>query len=259
MTYSAEQAEEIAAARSEWLSRSGDLALSLLSYDSRSSRSSETLTHGLCRRLRLIDHLVRRVVEVLPPDEPNPTTTALLDVTAFLHAFMINIAGAIDNLARAWCLEAGLTEPNGKPLRDSYVGLGPGNKTVRETLSRDFRSYLVATDTWFEYLESYRHALAHRIPLYIPPRQLGPTAQARYKELEDELATLRIRRDFKRWDEILNEQAKLGVFDPLMMHSFGEGARPVRFHGQMVCDLATLVELGERMVKQLEFGRERQG
>lgn len=44
----------------------------------------------------------------------------------------------------------------------------------------ELQAYLAEHDAWFEYLEDYRHALAHRIPLYIPPRQLGPTAQGEF-------------------------------------------------------------------------------
>ena len=44
---------------------------------------------------------------------------------------------------------------------------------VHETLSREFREYLVSREQWFLYLEDYRHALAHRIRL-IPLSQVLP-------------------------------------------------------------------------------------
>ena len=40
-----------------------------------------------------------------------------------------------------------------------------------------------------------------------------------------------------------------------MMHSFGpaaEDGRPVMFHGQLINDLATVVEIGNRMLTELD-------
>jgi len=55
-----------------------------------------------------------------------------------------------------------------------------------------------------------------------------------------------------RWHEVQTAQRKLGVFQPVMIHSYGEGARPVWFHGQVICDLATVVEIAEHIVGELQ-------
>ncbi len=39
---------------------------------------------------------------------------------------------------------------------------------------------------------------------------------------------------------------------PLMAHSFHEKARPVYFHGQLLADYATIEELGQKMLEELE-------
>lgn len=57
---------------------------------------------------------------------------------------------------------------------------------------------------------------------------------------------------WKRWHEVQAAQRKLGVFQPVMMHSYGEGARPVWFHGQMICDFATVIEIAEHVVRDLQ-------
>jgi len=101
-------------------------------------------------------------------------------------------------------------------------------------------------------LEDYRHALAHRVPLYIPPKQLNNEDADEWNRLENELSEAIRRRDFKGWDKIFAKQAALGTFEPIMMHSYGEGARPVFFHSQMVCDLATVVEIGEKMLAEFK-------
>lgn len=73
--------------------------------------------------------------------------------------------GCVDNLAWVWVYENGL---NGKIRRNS-VGLRAKHKEVRSTLSVGFQDYLVKLDPWLDYIIEYRDALAHRIPLYVPP------------------------------------------------------------------------------------------
>ncbi len=104
---------------------------------------------------------------------------------------------------------------------------------------------------WFEYLEDYRHALAHRIPLYIPPRTLDDAQAAEFHRLDAEITHALRERDYEKSGALQVQQGGLGVFQPVMTHSFGEGARPVWFHGQMLNNLATVVDMGEHMLAQL--------
>lgn len=87
-------------------------------------------------------------------------------------------------------------------------------------------------------------------PLYIPPKQLDDAAAAEFARLEAQVGGPGW--DWARWPEIIAAQRRLGVFEPVMMHSFGEGARPVRFHGQMICDFATVIEVAEHIVADLQ-------
>ena len=122
-------------------------------------------------------------------------------------------------------------------------------------MSQPFQEYLTAADPWFEYLENYRHALAHRVPLYIPPKRFDDAATGRYHELENEQKVALQAHDFNNFGELLAEQTALGVFEPWMMHSYGPAdgdGQPVRFHPQMICDLGTVVELSEKMIAELE-------
>ncbi|MFB9984892.1 hypothetical protein ACFSQQ_07225 [Mesorhizobium kowhaii] len=53
---------------------------------------------------------------------------------------------------------------------------------------------------------------------------------------------------YEDWDKPNAEQDALGAFEPAMTHSFGidpQDGRPVMFHSQMICDLATVVDIGE--------------
>ena len=173
----------------------------------------------------------------------------LMDATSHLQTFVINTYGAIDNLARIWCIESNLRRKNGNSLSDSEIGLMPTHKFVRESLSQQFQAYLKTADPWFKYLKDYRHALAHRIPLYIPPRHLNKVEVAEYRRIEQKMFEVR---DYERYGALQMQQRRLGTFNPVMMHSYGEGARPVLLHPQMICDFSTVVEIGEQMLNELD-------
>lgn len=61
------------------------------------------------------------------------------------------------------------------------------------------------------------------------------------------------RHDWERVDTLQSALDRVGVFEPYIMHSFGEQAQPMRFHAQLVCDLATVVEIAERVLHALEW------
>lgn len=252
MSYSDEDIAAIKSGLRGWLSRNDDLTTSLLTKVYRTQAASELAHHGLVRRLHMLEHAVQRIFEILPPETQDVDRHQLLDATTYLQAFVFNAYGALDNLARIWCLEARLRRNDGKDLPTRDIGLGPQHGTVRRSLSKDFQAFLVGADEWFNYLNDYRHALAHRVPLYIPPRRLDDDATAEYRRIEVEISKAIAAKDSRLVIELNHRQSELGVFDPVMMHSFGERAKPVRFHGQVVNDLATVVTVGEFMVQQLK-------
>lgn len=237
----------------EWLERESALTRRLFAHPYGSARAREMMQHGLNRRLADLRHGVDRIFEVLPADVKNPGPRELRDATAFLQAFVINVFGAVDNIAWIWTSEIDPRDAKGRPLRRGQIGFTPDHALLRATVSEHTRAYLEATNAWFGYLEDYRHALAHRIPLYIPPKTFDDTDAAEFRRLEDELMA----RGWmpERWIEVQAAQHRLGMFDPVMMHSYGEHARPVRFHAQIVCDFATVVEIAEHVVTDLETRR----
>lgn len=250
MPYTENQIRELRNSLAEWLRRHSNLRAAFLAREYRTVKAGEYVQHGFSRRLSILEHALTRTFEILPPDEQDPSHDARTDATIYLQAFVINIFGAIDNLANIWCLEATVTRRDGRPLSPMKIGLTPDHTAVRLSLSQPFQAYLATTDQWFAYLEEYRHALAHRIPLYIPPRQLDDVAAAEYRRLEGEI--IRALGDLERYGALSAQQRRLGVFNPLMMHSYGEHARPVWFHGQMICDLSTVIEIGEWMLRELD-------
>ncbi len=91
---------------------------------------------------------------------------------------------------------------------------------IKAALSQSFNDYLGSLKNWFENLENFRHALAHRIPLYIPPFIL--TA-------DDEK-----------------------IFRPLMRHSFSEEFREVPFREQILKDWKNIIEIATRFRNELK-------
>lgn len=249
LPYSREQIDQMEDTLEEWRVREMAVTRALFAYTFVEGAAREMMQHGFSRRVADLKHTLERLFEVLPPEANAPTQRDIRDATAFLQAFVINTFGAIDNLAWVWALEARITD-GGKPLKRKHIGLTAGNATLRGSLSDATQTYLKGTDGWFTYLEDYRHALAHRVPLYIPPKMFNDADTAEFRRLEAEM--LAEGWSWERWHEVQNGQRQLGVFEPVMMHSYGEGARPVRFHAQMISDFATVIEIAEHVINDLQ-------
>lgn len=207
-----------------------------------SPRAKEYLAHGLCRRLKVIARCLVQVFEICPPSR-----AALLerdertDLEIALHAFAINVHGALDNLA--WVV---VFEKTPGTMDRRKVGLL--KKDVRPLLPAAAASYLQDPKilTWYkDYSANYRDALAHRIPLYVPPASLLPAEQKQYEDLEEQITAAFNAADIERAGELLEQQSQLGVMYPVFAHSFGDSdtARPTYFHGQLIIDGKTLMEI----------------
>ena len=106
-------------------------------------------------------------------------------------------------------------------------------------------------DGWFLQIGNLRHALAHRIPLYIPPYVIQDADAAAYRDFEIKMTEAIKQQEFTEYDRLSIEQLKLGRFRPWVQHSFEEGAKPIVFHPQMLADFNTIDELGQKMIQEL--------
>lgn len=250
--YSEDSLKEISDGKNKWLASANDLFLRFLDRNYKTNAASEYATHGLSRRIQALVHLTGRVFAIIPPDsKKSPTKEVRHDAEAFVQSFLVNVYGAIDNMARIWCLETDLRNAKDAPISDGMIGFGPRNLRVRESLPEELRDYLIKCDPWFEYLANYRHAVAHRIPVYIPPATLNDQDAVEYRRLERKIGKAIRARNFDLWGELMAQQRALGTFKPVMIHSYGEKARPITIHGQMICDVATVVEIGDNLLKAL--------
>lgn len=246
--YSLENSEKLYIDLHKWTEDADDIVIQYMSREYKEKQSYEYARHGFSRRMLSMIHNAKRIFDLVPPDlEGNADRENVMDATSFLHAFLMSVYGAIDNLARIWCLEAGV-----KTSSDMHIGFRKKNATVRKTLSNELTSFLNEAEEWFEYLENYRHAVAHRIPVYIPFSTIDEDAGSEWCKLEEELREAVKAKNTKLYYELFYKQQALGVFKPIMMHSFGENARPVFFHGQIICDIATVTNMSKILLKDLD-------
>ena len=195
--------------------------------------------------MKLLRRCLSNVFVLFPPSTAKPLPSDDLDeVQISLHAFVMNLYGLFENLAWAFVLRHDLEAKIG-----DRRGIGIFLKSTQQHLPSVLNTYLTSKTmvTWHkDYLKNYRDALAHRIPLYIPPSVFTPEEGERFNALEQEKLDCLNSRNLDRFDQIRVEQAALGSPCFMFLHSFeGEGSpKPVQLHPQMLCDAKTVLEFG---------------
>lgn len=216
-----------------------------------SPRAREHADHGLGRRLAMLSHCVEAVFRVLPPDRDDiPQRDEVLAATASIQSFLMNAFGCCENVAWIWVNEKQPMQPNGRPWRRNQVGILAGQADLRATFSAPFRAYLESRDDWFGHLKDFRDALAHRIPLYIPPFAVDPADADRYQDLEVRAQAALAAGDLVTHEQLSRASRALARFSPVMVHALGE-TPPVVFHYQLLADASTIIEIGENVLDEL--------
>jgi hypothetical protein len=252
MAFSVEDVAKLTAEHAVIAEQYQALASAYVCHSYKDSRAREFATQGFSRRLKTLVRCIDIVFEKIPPTRNSlPSEDERTDAVIAIQAFVFNLFGSIDNLAWIWVHEKKVTNKDGLPLRPTLVGLGPRNVLVRDSLPATFRAYLDSLQQWFEHLEDYRHALAHRIPLYIPPYVVHPSNEQAYRDLivrQDEALDRGAAEDY----ELLSiELTKVVKFRPWISHSFEERSTPVAFHPQLLVDFKTLVEISNMMKRAI--------
>ncbi|MGB8278953.1 MAG: hypothetical protein WCF20_13625 [Methylovirgula sp.] len=228
------------------------LADTYLSYPFAHPRAAEHASHGFGRRISLLATAARKVFEFLPPESVEiPSDQTRNSAELSLQAFILNVFGGIDNLAWVWFYETRLCDVTPR-IRDVQVGLGPRCVRLRQSFGSDFQTYLEGLNDWFEGMQGYRHALAHRIPLYIPPYTVPDRNRAAYDEVTQKIWTAKRERNHHEMERLRAKQMSLATFSPIMMHSFEENATPIFFHSQLLADFLTVEEIAQKMLAELK-------
>ena len=251
IVYSSEQLEQMYDSFHDCVEKLIKLMLAYVMRGYITERGREFGVHGLARRIKTIEYGLRDVFEIIPPESKQPSMRELSRANSITHSILVNVFGSLDNIAHLWVHENHVRDADGNLLVKTEVGLAKHHKKVLSSLPSELRSYVETLEDWHRYLSDYRHALAHRIPPYLVPRTLTDADRELWRSMEKDKLEAIEGYDFERHDAISQEQDLLGTYNPLMMHSFIEGARPVRFHGQIICDALTVHELGERFLEHL--------
>lgn len=252
MSFSQEQIEAWSDAADAIPAKTQRLVEQFLAYSYSNAKAREYATQGFSRRIYTLARCIRNVFEVIPlAPVVRPTADERKDAEINIQAFLFNTFGSIDNLAWILICEKGLVRNNGKEFTASQIGLGPKNEQLREVVSLEFSSYLATRDEWFDYLADYRHALAHRIPIYIPPYTVTEAQRAEHNRLEDEKAQAIRQQNFERANQLDDVQDALGTFTPIMDHSPIESPGSIAFHREMLVDFHTVEEIAENVLEEL--------
>jgi hypothetical protein len=221
--------------------------------------AAEYLRFGVGRRLSAMRHCLNTVFDLFPPQEAKPLRSEQLHVVQIsLQAFVINLSGIFDNFAWAFVLRHGLqfkelADKRGAPDR---MKIGMFKPATQAFLPAELLAWAndAHTKTWqTDYLKTYRDALAHRIPLYIPPSRLTQEEAERFAEiqrLEIELI------EAHRFDDLENLRAErdaLGMSYPIYLET--PKGRKIMLHPQMLCDGLTVLEFGELFFKHWRMRR----
>lgn len=224
------------------------LRLSSMASNLRDARAKEHLIQGVGRRLSILTRCIQNIFSIFPVGRTEhlaPEELADLDIN--LHAFLINLAGLLDNLGWAFVFENDLLGSS----KEGILGkkdIGLFNKKTQSRLPEKLCTYLNTErmKKWYsEYAQNYRDALAHRIPLYVPPFVLNREEEKKYRALEDQIHALdlSVSANFAIYDQLREKQKELGRASLFFMHSFDEGSHPRLLHAQVIIDYLTVEEI----------------
>jgi hypothetical protein len=229
-------------------SKTDRLMMKFVAHRFAEAKAGEYASQGFARRIQTVRRCIENVFKIVPPNAVRvPSKQRLHDAQINIQAAIANIYGCVDNLAWVWVYERRLS----KHIKPRQVGLRKHNVQVRASLSEDFRAYLDTLEKWFEYLADFRHAVAHRVPLYIPPGSVRSKEVEAYNELDRRMAEALNCFRPDEYERLSAEQSKLLVFQPIVGHSFTEMKSPYYFHPQLISDFLTVEELGDKMLAEL--------
>ncbi len=251
--YSDAQVAELLAAHSRAISEIAAAFERSCTRPYRTIRGKEYGQHGLCRRLRVFERTLDRVFTLIPPKSKRlPNKSSREDAEIQLHAFITATYGAIDNLAWIWVCETSLKKSNGHPLPKGQVGLRPDNQVVVSSLPPELQEKVLSFAEWFAQNDEYRHALAHRIPPYIPPYAVRKNDEEKHEQLAAQIWEAVVEGDTAKEKRLRARQRKLKFFDPVIQHSWGDSTNPVIFHAMLIADSRTIVDLANAMFDVLD-------
>lgn len=247
--------EQIAELKLEFATLRGkrdDILAKYIQFQFEDQRAKEYAHHGFMRRVKTLCRCVENIFSVCPPERTNLLSMdETSDLAINLQSFVMNAFGCCDNLAWVWVFEKNIRNNGGREIKPTQIGIWPEYKLVFGSFSDDFKAYIESRVHWYELLKNFRHALAHRIPLYVSRSIFNEAEANRSAELDVAINSALRDRDFDMHDILTAEQDALGKVSPWMMHSFSEQSNQVIFLAQIIADFNTINELSEQFFNEL--------
>ena len=256
MAYDERSLQEISEKYAELHEVHDRLMLRLMTLRSKltNDKAKDYLMQGVGRRLGILTRCIENIFRIFPINQADLLPREdLMDLGINLHAFIINVAGLFDNLGLVFAFEYALLG-GPKDGRLQLRDIGMFKRNMQKRLPDQLRTYLQSDHicAWYtEYSKIYRDAVAHRIPLYIPPSIIVGEARKLYLELEARLQDLDLsnRGNLQTYKDILEQQKRLGTASPVFVHSEREEGRPMYLHAQVIADYATVEEVTSKCCK----------
>lgn len=188
------------------------------------SRAKQFLQFGAGRRLSLLWHAYRGVLNVVYEKRVEPLSTEeSRELTRDLHVIYTNITGTLDNLCWALLHEFAPDKSELPPQQIALFGKTIAQDGRFATLWDSIRLY----EGWNKDLKERRDPATHRIPLFVPPQIVtGPQAEI-YQTLMQEYWGRLVELDFDGSDAVMSRLQKLGEFTPIFLHDPAHGAFPI--------------------------------
>jgi len=212
--------------------------------------AKEHLKFGAARRIGVMRRSIENIFSLFPVDAKKPIgLDAVADTQINLHAFVINLYGIFDNLAWALVHLHGLLPKIQDPRR-----VGIFVKHMKDFLPARILNFIQeeTMQKWRnDYLVNYRDALAHRIPLYIPPATFTDEEALQYQSLESQKSKAWKSMNAHEATLIHNQQLEMGGPSFVFLHRFSGEAkdRPVYIHAQVLCDAKTVISFVEEYLQ----------
>jgi hypothetical protein len=92
-------------------------------------------------------------------------------------------------------------------------------------------------------MKDYRDALAHRIPLYVPPWRIDPKDVDTYRQMDVRKQELLDARNWDELEQVTDEQERLGKALPAFLKDFS--SPEIYFHPQLNADGALVLEFAQ--------------
>lgn len=222
----------------------------------KNAEAQEAWHHGFLRRFKTLFRCLENVYRIYPPNlDRKLDRNELSDLDINLQTFIFNIFGCLDNLAEILVKEKNIKKNDGADLSPSSIGFPkpPFEKynLVLQGFSSNFQNYLNQMNEWFSYLERFRHSLAHRIPLYVPPYEATAEEEGEIRNLEIEKWAASEKKDFAEVDIIDKKLRLIGRAVPYMTLK----SQSVLFHAQLIIDLKTMIEMLDNFLREFDLNQ----